>query len=68
MFPKMKNGLGLCHDTIDIIIRSDYYMKKKLTFTNVKTQKNGQICTEVLAELKKSCGLGRKMCPYSTTP
>lgn len=60
----MKNGFGFCYDIIDIIIRSDYYMKKKFIFINVKIQKNGQICIEVFVEFKKSCGLGRKMCFY----
>ena len=45
---------SLLDDTIDIILSSDYY-KRKLIFTNVKTQKNGQVYAEVLAELKKRC-------------
>jgi len=51
---KAKWSQSLSDDIIDIIISSDYY-KKKLIFTNVKTQKNGQIYAEVLAELKKRC-------------
>lgn len=51
---KAKWSQSLLDDTIDIIISSDYF-KKKLIFTNVKTQKNGQIYAEVLAELKKRC-------------
>ena len=51
---KAKWSQSLLDDTIDIIISSDY-SKKKLIFTNVKTQKNGQIYIEVLAELKKRC-------------
>ena len=37
---KAKWSQSLLGDTIDIIISSDYF-KKKLIFTNVKTQKNG---------------------------
>ena len=51
---KAKWSQSLLDDTIDIIISSDY-LKKKLIFTNVKTQKNGQIYAEVLAKLKKRC-------------
>lgn len=51
---KAKWSQPMLNDFIDIIINSDYY-KKKLIFSNVKTQKNGQIYTEVLAELKKRC-------------
>lgn len=41
-------------DAVDIIIGSDYY-KTKLIFTNVKTQKNGQIYAAILDQLKVRC-------------
>ncbi|XP_068712215.1 S-antigen protein-like [Montipora foliosa] len=48
---KAKWSQSLLDDTKHIIINSDYLNK----ITNVKTQKNGQIYAEVLAELKKRC-------------
>ncbi|XP_068731123.1 uncharacterized protein [Montipora capricornis] len=39
-------------DFIDIVVSNTFY-KRKLTFTNTKCQRNGEIYAEILTELKK---------------
>ena len=51
---KAKWTQTVLNDAVDIIIGSDYY-KTKLIFTNVKTQKNGQIYAAILDQLKARC-------------
>ena len=51
---KAKWNQTVLNDAVDIIIGSDYY-KTKLIFTNVKTQKNGQIYAAILDQLKVRC-------------
>lgn len=45
------NDKLLC-DLVDIVVNSDYY-KSKLIFTNTKNQKNGEIYSKILSEIKR---------------
>lgn len=51
---KAKWTQTMLNDIVDIILGNEYY-KRKLIFSNVKTQKNGEIYAAILDELKVRC-------------
>ena len=55
---KAQRSQTLLDDLVDIIISSEYF-EKKLIFTNTKYQWNGEICKNILVELKE-CATARE--------
>ena len=54
----------LINDMVDIIINDENY-KRKLIFTNVKNQKNGNIYSKILEEMKKRSSLRKECVPFT---
>jgi hypothetical protein len=61
---KAKWSDSLINDMVDIILNNENY-KRKLIFTNVKNQRNGDIYSKILEEMQKRATIRKESVPFT---